>query len=165
MAVLRSEPALWLMTVVENHGDDGFLTRIVPRLLTEPLEEVARSPEIQAKWLPLRDAHLGFADRVKDKSVPMGNVVYVDLSDAVIDVAGKFVTYALFPKSTYSVMVTRGRTRCKISVGYNPWSGQERRHDISQICRRHGGGGHAVSRAISLPPKQVERARREGVDI
>jgi hypothetical protein len=165
MAVLRSDPALWLMTVVENHGDDAFLSRIVPRLLTESLEEVARSPEIQAKWLPLRDAHLGFVDRVKEKSVPMGNVVYVDLSEAVIDVAGKFVTYALFPKSIYSVMVTRGRTRCKISVGYNPWSGQERRHDISQICRRYGGGGHAVVGAIALPPSEIEKAKQIGLDI
>src|SRR5256885_1580271 len=47
MAVLRAEPALWLMTVVENHGDDAFLSRVVPRLLAEPLEDIARSPEIQ----------------------------------------------------------------------------------------------------------------------
>ena len=95
----------------------------------------------------------------------MGNVVYVDLSDAVIDVAGKFVTYALFPKSIYSVMVTRGRTRCKISVGYNPWSGQERRHDISQICKRYGGGGHAVVGAIALSPSEIEKAKQIGLDI
>ena len=62
----------------------------------------------------------------------MGRVVYVDLTDEVIDVVGKFVTYALFPKSVYSVMVSRGKTRCKISVGYNPWSGAKRHHDISQ---------------------------------
>jgi len=165
MAVLRSEPALWLMTVVENHGDDAFLARIVPRLLAEPLEEVARSAEIQSKWVPLRDAHLSFVDKVREKSQPIGSVVYVDLTETVIDVAGKFVTYALFPKSVYSVMVTRGRTRCKISVGYNPWSGVERRHDISQICRRHGGGGHAVVGAIALPPNEAEKARKLGLDI
>jgi nanoRNase/pAp phosphatase (c-di-AMP/oligoRNAs hydrolase) len=153
------------MTVVENHGDDAFLARIVPRLLAEPLEEVARSAEIQSKWVPLRDAHLSFVDKVREKSQPMGSVVYVDLTETVIDVAGKFVTYALFPKSAYSVMVTRGRTRCKISVGYNPWSGVERRHDISQICRRHGGGGHAVVGAIALPPNESEKARKLGLDI
>ena len=132
MAVLRADPAMWLMTVVENYGDDGFLTRIVPRLLTEPLEEIARSEEIMTKWLPLRDAHLAFVDKVKEKSQEMGRVVYVDLTSEVIDVVGKFVTYALFPKSVYSVMVSRGKSRCKISVGYNPWSGSERQHDISQ---------------------------------
>jgi len=165
MAVLRADPALWLMTVVENHGDDAFLSRIVPRLLVEPLEDVAKSPEIQAKWLPLRDAHLAFIEKVRAKSQEMGNVVFVDLTETPLEVAGKFVTYALFPKSIYSVMVTRGRTRCKISVGYNPWSGAERRHDISQICQRYGGGGHAVVGAIALPPGESERAKQIAVAI
>jgi hypothetical protein len=165
MAVVRSEPPLWLMTVVENHGDDAFLSRVVPRLLTEPLEEVAKSPEIVAQWLPLRDAHFGFIDKVRAKSQTMGSVVYVDLTDAVIDVAGKFVTYALFPKSIYSVMVTLGRTRCKISVGYNPWSGSERRHDVSEICRRYGGGGHPVVGAIALPTTEPEKAKQIGLEI
>ena len=165
MAVLREDPPLWLMTVVENHGDDAFLSRIVPRLLTEPLDEIARSPEIQAKWAPLRDAHLGFVDLVKAKSQEMGDVVYVDLTDTVIDVVGKFVTYALFPKSTYSVMLSRGRTRCKVSVGYNPWSGRERRHDISKICQRYGGGGHVVVGAIALGASEIEKAKQIGLEI
>jgi len=165
MAVLRAEPPLWLMTVVENHGDDAFLTRIVPRLLTESLEEVARSEEIMTRWAPLRDAHLGFVDKVKDKSQEMGRVVYVDLSDNVIDVVGKFVTYALFPKSVYSVMVSRGKSRCKVSVGYNPWSGVERTHDISRICQRYGGGGHVVVGAIALAAGDAERAKKIGLEI
>jgi hypothetical protein len=165
MAVMRQDPALWLMTVVENHGDDVFLSRLVPRLLTEPLEEIARSAEIQAKWTPLRDAHLSFVDKVREKSEERDKVVYVDLTESVIDVVGKFVTYALFPKSVYSVMVSRGKTRCKISVGYNPWSGSERRHDISKICQRYGGGGHAVVGAIALGPGEIEKARQIGLDI
>jgi hypothetical protein len=165
MAVVRADPALWLMTVVENHGDDAFLTRLVPRLLAEPLEEIARSAEIQAKWTPLRDAHQSFVDKVREKSEERDKVVFVDLSETVIDVVGKFVTYALFPRSVYSVMVSRGKTRCKVSVGYNPWSGSERRHDISQICQRYGGGGHAVVGAIALGPAERERARSIGLEI
>jgi hypothetical protein len=165
MAVSRAEPALWLMTVVENHGDEAFLSRLVPRLLTEPLEEIAKSQDIQSRWVPLRDAHLGFVDKVRTKSQEMGSVVYVDLTDVVIDVVGKFVTYALFPRSVYSVMVSRGKTRCKVSVGYNPWSGVERRHDISKICQRYGGGGHAVVGAIALPPDQSERAKQIALEI
>jgi hypothetical protein len=165
MAVVRADPALWLMTVVENHGDDAFLSRLVPRLLSEPLDEIAKSAEIQAKWTPLRDAHLSFVDKVREKSAERDKVVYVDLTESVIDVVGKFVTYALFPKSVYSVMVSRGKTRCKVSVGYNPWSGSERRHDISQICQRYGGGGHAVVGAIALGPTEIERARQIGLEI
>jgi hypothetical protein len=165
MAVVRADPALWLMTVVENHGDDAFLARLVSRLLAEPLDEIARSAEIQSKWTPLRDAHLAFVDKVRERSEERDKVVYVDLTETVIDVVGKFVTYALFPKSVYSVMVSRGKTRCKISVGYNPWSGSERTHDISQICQRFGGGGHAVVGAIALAPTDIERARQIGLEI
>ncbi|HEY3595570.1 MAG TPA: hypothetical protein VGL13_16900, partial [Polyangiaceae bacterium] len=126
---------------------------------------IAKSPELFAQWVPLRDAHLAFVDKVREKSNVMDRVVYVDLTDATIDVVGKFVTYALFPKSVYSVVVSRGKSRCKISVGYNPWSGAERMHDISKICQRYGGGGHAVVGAIALPPNESQRATAIGLEI
>ena len=151
-------------------------------MLTEPLEEIARSQEIMTKWLPLRDAHLAFVDKVKAKSQEMGRVVYVDLTSEIIDVVGKFVTYALFPKSLYSVMVSRGKSRCKISVGYNPWSGSERQHDISKSAtlrrrrprsrRRHRPPpqrlrtrqtnrprNHRRAQQVTLPPKATGRHR------
>jgi hypothetical protein len=165
MAVMREHPALWLMTVVENHGDEPFLSRMIPRLLVEPLEDIAKSPEVLAKWLPLREAHFTFIDKVREKSQEMGNVVFVDLTDSIVDVVGKFVTYALYPKHPYSVIVSRGKTRCKISVGYNPWSGAERRHDISRICQRYGGGGHPVVGAVALPANSAARATQIGLEI
>ena len=42
---------------------------------------------------------------------------------------GKFVTYADFPDVPYSVIASRTQRHCKISVGYNPWSGRPRTHD------------------------------------
>lgn len=165
MAVMRSEPALWLMTVVEHDGDDAFLTKMVPQLLERPLDEVARSEEVRARWAPLEAQHKAFIERVKGRSKAMGSVVYVDLTDEVNEVVGKFVTYALYPESTYSVMVSRGKTRCKLSIGYNPWSGKERRHDISAICSRYGGGGHPVVGAVALPAADVERARQLALEI
>jgi len=83
--------------------------------------------------------------RVPDDLVPpalVGPVVLVDLTGELLEVAGKFVTYALFPASAYSVLVTRSKSKCKISIGYNPWSNLPRRHNIAEICERHGGGGH-----------------------
>jgi hypothetical protein len=165
MAVARSEPALWLMTVVEHHGDDSFLSEMVPLLLTKPLDEVARSPEVQQKWAPLEASHRAFVEKVRKKSEPRGRVIYVDLTDEIIDVVGKFVTYALYPESTYSVMVSRGKSRCKISVGYNPWSGKPRQHDISSICVRYGGGGHAVVGAVAVAASEVERAKEIAREI
>ena len=159
MAVSRDEAVLQLMTVVENKGNDAFLQTMVPRLLTQPLDEVARAADVKAAYEPLRVAHESFIDLVRAHAQPMDSVVLVDLTDQVIDVAGKFVTYALYPESQYSVLVTRGKNKCKLSIGYNPWSPTPRDHNIAAICERHGGGGHPVVGAISLTVEQVDRAR------
>jgi hypothetical protein len=159
MAVLRAEPELRLMTVVEHLCDDAFLTKWVPRLIERPLSEIARSPEIDEAYEPLKRAHEAFVHLVEERAEVMGSVVLVDLSDETIEVAGKFVTYALFPQGVYSVMLTRSKSKCKISVGYNPWSAVRRHHNIAALCERYGGGGHPVVGAISLAVDRVEEAK------
>jgi len=159
MAVSRHDPVLQLMTVVENKGNDPFLQAMVPRLLEQPLEDVARAADVTAAYEPLRAAHESFITMVREHAQTFESVVLVDLTDRIIDVAGKFVTYALYPESQYSVLVTRGKTKCKLSIGYNPWSPVARDHNIAAICERHGGGGHPVVGAISLAADQVDRAR------
>jgi hypothetical protein len=159
MAVERKEPELRLMTVVEHLGDDAFLARMVPRLLSEPLADIARSAEVASAYEPLGRAHESFIKLVEQRAHPVGAVVLVDLTDQLIEVAGKFVTYALYPQSAYSVLLSRSKSKCKISIGYNPWSPVPRTHNIAAICERYGGGGHPVVGAISLPAEKAEEAR------
>jgi hypothetical protein len=97
--------------------------------------------------------------------VERSGVVLVDLSAVLLDVAGKFVTYALFPESSYSVLLSRSKSKCKISIGYNPWAPRPRTHNIAQICERHGGGGHPVVGAISLAADKVEEAKALAASI
>ncbi len=165
VAVTRTEPVLQLMTVVEHSSDDAFLTRMVPRLLVEPLEDVARSPEVVAAYAPLGAQKDAFVEMVRSAAKESGGVVLVDLTDRNIDVATKFVTYSLFPRSAYSVLVTRSKSKGKVSIGYNPWSNVTRRHNIAQICERWGGGGHPVVGAITLPAAEVEKAREIATSI
>jgi hypothetical protein len=165
MAVDRREPELRLMTVVEHLGDDAFLARMVPRLLGEPLSEVARSADVAQAYEPLGRAHEAFVKLVEQRARTMGVVVYVDLTDQLIEVAGKFVTYALYPKSAYSVLLSRSKSKCKISIGYNPWSPVPRTHNIAAICERYGGGGHPVVGAISLPAEKVDEAKARALSI
>jgi len=159
MAVERKEPELRLMTIVENLGDDGFLAKMVSRLLEKPLSEVARSEDLAQLYEPLGRAHESFVKLVEKRATRLGHVVLVDVTEQLIEVAGKFVTYALFPDSAYSVMLSRSKSKCKISVGYNPWSPIPRRHNIAEICERHGGGGHPVVGAISLAADKVDDAK------
>jgi hypothetical protein len=158
-ATNRSEPVLQLASVVEHHGDAAFLTGIIPRLLQRGVDEVAREAPIQLLWKPLAAAQQTYVDRVKRGATVMGNVVLIDLSDAPLDAAGKFVSYALHPESIYSVTLIRTKQHAKVSVGYNPWSGKPRTHDIAAICRRYGGGGHPVVGACAFPLAQLAAAR------
>jgi len=151
VAVERAEPVLQLMTVIEHACDDDFLARTVPRVLGEGLEAIARTPEVQAAYAPLKRGNDAFVELVRKRAVVRGDVVYVDLSSESIEVATKFVTYALFPEQAYSVVLTRSLAgKSKVSVGYNPWSGRPRLHDIASICQRFGGGGHPVVGAVAL---------------
>jgi hypothetical protein len=160
MAVHKSEPVLQLMTVVENKGNDAYLEAMVPRLLAQPLEAVASSRDVQEAFAPLAAQQQAFIDLVKTHAEDRGTVVLVDLSSVIIDVAAKFVTYALWPESAYSVLLSRSSSKCKLSIGYNPWAPVPRKHNIAAICERHGGGGHPVVGAISLAAGDVERAKK-----
>ncbi len=164
-AVDRTSPVMQLVSVVEHYGDDRLIKRLVPRLLGEPLVEVALSPDIQRLYTPIASRHRDFQARVKQRAERRGRVVLVDLTDKPLEVIGKFVTYALYPDSTYSVVVGLLKTGVKISVGYNPWSGRRLDTDISKICARFGGGGHPVVGGIAFASKDIERARAVAREI
>lgn len=164
-AIDRNEPVLRLASVVEANGDAAFLRTFVPRLLECSIHEVAGAREIDELFRPIATAQDNFIARVKKGAKVMGSVVFVDLSDAPLEAAAKFVTYALYPQCTYSVTLLRSKQHCKVSVGYNPWSGNERRHDIAAICRRYEGGGHPVVGAASFPLQELERAREVALGI
>jgi hypothetical protein len=155
----RSEPVMQLVGVTEQYGDDRWLAELVPLLLERPLAEVAASALVRERWAPLAEKHDRFVERVRDKARRAGRVVAVDLTDQLLETVGKFVTYALFPDSLYSVVLGRTPSGLKLAVGFNPWNGASLDADISEICARHGGGGHPYVGGISFRVKELERAR------
>jgi hypothetical protein len=164
-AISHTDPVMRMTSVVEHYGDDAFLSRIIPELLCKPLGEVAAARDIEERYRPLGQKQERFIQRVRDKGEAQGRVVFVDLTESVLESVGKFVTYALYPESTYSVIVGLLKSGAKISVGYNPWCGKPREHDISEICARHGGGGHPVVGGIAFDKREVERARAVAREI
>ncbi len=153
------EPALQLMQVIEADPDDAFIERLIRQLMNQPLEAVATSDEVQRRFRPIQEQHLATLEVVRRKAVFADRVVRFDLVDDGYEGFNKFIPYYLYPETTYSVALTRGSVRTKISVGSNPWAPVPRRHNIAKICERYGGGGHAVVGAISFRPDEVERAR------
>jgi hypothetical protein len=164
-AVRRDLPALRLATVLERDGNQSLLQRVVPLIASRPLAEIAAEKSIDRRWKMLAKEQDAYLLRIRDRCQLLGSVVFADLTNEVSEIIVKFVTYALFPECCYSVIVSRGHSKCKISVGYNPWAPLPRRHDISALCARHGGGGHAVVGAVALPQDAVENARALALSI
>jgi hypothetical protein len=161
----RSNPVMRLAAVVERYGDDRLLTELVPKLLVHPLAEIASMPEVEKRYGKIASHHERFVERVRARAVQKGRVVVVDLTDEVLEMIGKFVTYALYPHAVYSVIVGLMKNATKISVGYNPWSGMPCDVDISAICARYGGGGHPVVGAIQFGRHEIDRARQVALEI
>ncbi|MDT5294915.1 MAG: hypothetical protein QOJ76_1795 [Acidobacteriota bacterium] len=158
------EPALQLMQVIEN-VDDDFVEWIIRELTTRPLDEVAQSEEVQQRFRPLLALHHRTLETIRSKAVYERGVVTFDLADEGLQIFNKFIPYYVCPGTTYSVAVTRGPLRTKISVGSNPFSPRPRRHNIAGICERYGGGGHAVVGAVSYDPQDIDRARQVAREI
>jgi hypothetical protein len=162
-AIDRSNPVKQLAAVVEHHGDGALYSELIPRLLAEPLAELSESEPVKDRYRPIEAAHAATRARIERSLERHGRVVFTDLSDAPLEASGKFVAYALAPECTYAVAVIRMKQHLKVSVGFNPWSGEARLHDIAAICQRHGGGGHQVVGAVSVPitaaPRALEIAR------
>jgi hypothetical protein len=152
-------PALRLMQVIEGVQDPGFLEMIIRRLSEQSIEEIAESAEVQKELRPILEQHYRTVELIKQKAHYERGVVSFDLVDDGLEGFNKFIPYYFYPQTTYTVALTRGEFRTKISVGSNPWAPRERRHNIARICERYGGGGHAVVGAVSLPPDAVEQGR------
>jgi hypothetical protein len=164
-AVRLEEPALRIMTLLEATHDPAVPARIIEAMQHRPLPEIAAEPWVAGPLGPLLERHRVAIDTVRRVARVDGGVVTVDLADTGIEGANKFIAYDLFPDSRYTVVVTNDRKKAKVSVGSNPWTRPPRAHDISRLCERYGGGGHAVVGAVSLPPGQVADARRIAGEI
>ena len=152
-------PALQLMQVIEGDPDDLFMEEIIRQLATSSLDEVANSEEVQRRFQPILKQHHETLEIVRRKASYDRGVVQFDLIEDGMEGFNKFIPYYLYPETTYSVALTRGIHRTKISVGSNPWAARPRTHNIASICERYGGGGHAVVGAISFAPDEVEKGR------
>ena len=159
------EPALQLMQVIENVPEDEFLEQIIRDLTVRTLDEVATGAQVQERFRPILARHLETVETIRSKARYARGVVGFDLVDEGLAGFNKFIPYYVHPETTYSVAVTRGPQRTKISVGSNPFSPRPRRHNIASICERYGGGGHAVVGAVSLGTNEVERAREVAGEI
>jgi hypothetical protein len=164
-AVELGAPAMKLTLVIESAKGSGIVQKIIGWMQTRQLSEIVEEPEIQALYAPLYQRHLDSIDLIGRLAMADDGVVFFDLAGHDIEGYNKFIPYNLFPDSTYTVSVIAASSRTKISVGSNPWTPEEPKHNLASICERYGGGGHARVGAISFAPGELEKARRVAADI
>ncbi|MGC4001270.1 MAG: DHH family phosphoesterase [Anaeromyxobacter sp.] len=164
-AVRLEEPALRIMTLLEATKDPAVPTRLIEAMQRQPLQAIAAEPWVTAPLGPILERHQGAISVVRQHARQSDGVVEVDLGDTPLEGANKFIAYELYPDATYTVVISRDAKKTKVSVGSNPWARERRRHDISKLCERYGGGGHPVVGAVTLPPGTLPEARRIAAEI
>jgi hypothetical protein len=164
-AVELAEPALRLMTWVENNQDPALKIRFIEDLLTRPLGDIANQPYVKDALAPILAAHHRAIDLMRARATYDRGVVSFDVADDGIAAMNKFIPYFLFPDTHYVVGVSLTPTRAKVSVGSNPWKSARRSVNIAELCERYGGGGHPVVGAVSLATTELPRARKAAQEI
>jgi hypothetical protein len=165
MPVELKEPALQLMTWVENNRDPILADRFIMDLVSRPLAEIARSPYVTEPLGPILAQHQRNVGVVKRVARLDRGVVSSDLLGEDVGTLNKFIVYYHYPQARYAVGILSAGKRIKVSVGSNPWSQVPRTHNIAAICERYGGGGHPVVGAISIPIAEPDRARAIAAEI
>jgi len=158
-AVELTHPAMQLMLLIEATKDPELCPRLIRQLSERPLSDVLREPWVVQPLDPILARHREVVRTVVQRLRVEGGVAEYDLADLAVDNVNKFIAYAAHPAAVYTVAVTRGPNRSKISLGSNPWKQELRRHNLAGIAERYGGGGHPAVAAISFPPDQLEQAR------
>ncbi len=153
------------MTLLEATHDPEEQVRIIQAMQHRPLAEIAAEPWVAGPLGPILERHRGNVEAVRRAAREEGGVVTVDLVDSGVEGANKFIAYDLFPRAAYTIVITHDAKRTKVSVGSNPWARPARPQDISKLCERYGGGGHAVVGAVSMPPGRAADARRIAGEI
>jgi hypothetical protein len=164
-AVELGAPAMKLTLVIEAAKGSGIVQKIIGWMQHRQLADIVEEAEIQSLYAPLYQRHVESIGLIRGCARQDDGVVFFDLAGHDMEGYNKFIPYYLFPASTYTVSVSPSSFRTKISVGSNPWTPVEPKHNLASICERYGGGGHARVGAISLPPGELDQARKIAADI
>lgn len=164
-AVELKEPAMKLMLVIEASHSRELIHKIIRELQHKSLAAVIEDPEIHSTFERLYAHHFESIEIMRNAARCTDGVIEFDVSAHDLDGYNKFIPYYLFPESVYSVGVSQSPVRAKVSVGTNPWTKRERRHNLAKLCEEYGGGGHAVVAAISFKPDELDKARNAAREI
>lgn len=164
-AVALAEPALRIMTWIENNHESSLTERLIGHMSRAvPLAEIANKRWVKQPLKGILAAHAEAVELMRGRAKLDGGVVTFDVTDRSGAAFNKFIPYYLHPETRFVVGLSMTTARVKISVGSNPWLPRPR-VNIAAICERYGGGGHPVVGAVSMPAAELARARTVADEI
>jgi hypothetical protein len=164
-AVSISKPATQIALVIEAAPGESLSSVLIPELASRPLEEVVRLPVVVKHLEPLLERHRQSIEVFRKRAEASGGVIFFDLGDLDLEGYNKFIPYLLHPECVYSVGVSASKLRAKVSLGSNPWRGNQVKKNLAAIAERYGGGGHPKVSAISFEPGDLPHAREVAKEI
>jgi hypothetical protein len=166
-AVEMEAPAMKITSVIESAPDSALVQRFIPLMTSMRLADILAQPFVEERLEPLMEQHWRGVELIRDRAVCECEVISFDITDQPTEGYNKFIPYYLHPEGTYCVGLSKSSFRTKISVGTNPWTKKPVAElaDISAICERWGGGGHARVGAISFPVDRKDEARAAAIQI
>lgn len=164
-AVELREPALQLMALLESAPGPELTDFLIEELQREELAAVHARPRIQQALAPVLQRHRESIDLFRARMAVRHGVATFDLTQDAVNGFNKFIPYYLDPHVRYTVGLTHSEQRSKVSVGSNPWDRPSPLTNLGALCKRYGGGGHAVVGAISLAPTELPAARKAYEEI
>ena len=166
-AVAMAAPAMKLTLIVESSQDPDFIPRLIPLLTSMSLADVLAQPFVAPLLPPLLERHQKSLALIRERSQEVDGTIYFDITDQPVEGYNKFIPYFLHPQATYNVGLSKSSFRTKVAVGSNPWTKArpDQMLNLSTICERYGGGGHARVGAISFPPDKEDQARAAAAEI
>jgi len=159
-AVDLSPPHMQLMTWLEHNEDAERTHELIRSMGRDSLAELCRKDWIHEPLQPLLEQHQRNIELVRSRALCVSGVVSYDVVSAGDSAPNKFISYYLFPDARYTVALSRIKIGLKVSVGYNPWCGKPREHNIAELCEPYGGGGHPVVGAITFPEHDLDHMQR-----
>ena len=158
-AVALVEPAQRLAAWLAHGRTPIDTAHYVEWLSRHSLAELATRPEVAAQLAVVEAERASELEAVQRLGVWHGDVIVFDRMSDVGARSPAFLGYLVFPRCQYAISATRTTQSIKLTVGINPWGPHPRRHDIGELCARHGGGGHAVVGGVTLRADELPRAR------
>jgi len=137
---------------------DEYFHLLLEGLKEEPLEEILRYPEVEARVQRMQEQDRSFRAQLHAHSSLHGRVILTDLREMTkIPVGNRFLVFTLYPEGNVSVRVQNDSVRegVSVSVGRSILN-RTNTVDVGALMARFGGGGHAGAGSCLLRSHEAD---------